>query len=131
MLKHRVLTAVVLLVVALWALFWADSMYWVGVMVFVSALAAWEWGGFVRLTNLFVRGGVFAVCCGSGLAGADVAINRCYFVIWRGIANAVCGCHCVTLSVESGARHLNGTLGEFELGNVAYSEFFLSGYCAS
>ncbi len=57
MLKHRVLTAVVLLVVALWALFWADSMYWVGVMVFVSALAAWEWGGFVRLTNLFVRGG--------------------------------------------------------------------------
>jgi phosphatidate cytidylyltransferase len=56
MLKHRVLTAIVLLVVALWALFFADSTYWVGVMVLVSALAAWEWAGFVRLTRLFVRG---------------------------------------------------------------------------
>jgi phosphatidate cytidylyltransferase len=53
MLKTRVLTAALLLVVFLPALFWLPKLHWALLMALVAAVAAWEWGG---LAGLQARG---------------------------------------------------------------------------
>ncbi len=65
MLKTRVITALALLAVLLPALFYLPPLAWAWVVAVLSALAAWEWGGFMRLgqTVRFALGGVFFAIC--------------------------------------------------------------------
>lgn len=49
MLKQRVITALVLLVVAVWALFFAGQVAWVTLMLAVALISAWEWSQFARI----------------------------------------------------------------------------------
>ena len=48
MLKQRVITAIVLLLVFLSAIFLLPPVGWVAVATLVAALAAWEWGGLMQ-----------------------------------------------------------------------------------
>lgn len=57
MLKQRIVTAMVLLVLALLALFVAPPLVWQAVVVGVAAIAAWEWTQFAKLTPLGQRMG--------------------------------------------------------------------------
>lgn len=49
MLRARILTATGLLAAFLIALFWFPPLAWIGLVVTALAVAAWEWGGLVRL----------------------------------------------------------------------------------
>ena len=51
MLRTRVLTALILLVAFLGALFLLPQVGWVGVATVIAAVAAWEWGALVRLSR--------------------------------------------------------------------------------
>jgi phosphatidate cytidylyltransferase len=55
MLKQRIITAVVLLVLALLALFVAPPLLWQTLIVLVVGLAAWEWTQFARVKANFAR----------------------------------------------------------------------------
>lgn len=48
MLKQRIITAIVLAVATIWALFEASDMGWKVSLLVVAAIAAWEWGGFAQ-----------------------------------------------------------------------------------
>ena len=48
MLKQRVITAIVLLLAFLSAIFLLPPVGWVAVATLVAALAAWEWGGLMQ-----------------------------------------------------------------------------------
>jgi phosphatidate cytidylyltransferase len=65
MLKTRVVTAVLLLVVFLLALFILPQPAWTAFATLVSAIAAWEWGGLMRLRSpvRFMVGVVLALIC--------------------------------------------------------------------
>lgn len=65
MLKTRIITAIVLLAVLLPCLFYSPPLIWGGVSAVVAALAAWEWGGFMRLgmRERFFLGLSLAVLC--------------------------------------------------------------------
>jgi phosphatidate cytidylyltransferase len=65
MLKTRVITALALLAVLLPALFYLPPLAWAWVVAVLSALAGWEWGGFMRLgqTVRLVLGGFFFAIC--------------------------------------------------------------------
>ena len=52
MLRTRIITAVFLLTVFLFALFIFPPLGWVAFATLVSAVAAWEWGGLMRLGSL-------------------------------------------------------------------------------
>lgn len=51
MLKTRVITAIVLLVAFLTALFVLPALGWVAVVTLIAALAAWEWGALMRFND--------------------------------------------------------------------------------
>ncbi|MDR1163894.1 MAG: phosphatidate cytidylyltransferase [Candidatus Accumulibacter sp.] len=51
MLKARILTAAVLLSVFFFALFALPPVGWAGFVTLIAALAAWEWGGLMRLDS--------------------------------------------------------------------------------
>ncbi|MBE0493237.1 MAG: CDP-archaeol synthase [Thiomicrospira sp.] len=55
MLKQRLITALVLIVVSLWALFGAEQLAWQVAVIFVSMIGAWEWAQFMRLDNRVMR----------------------------------------------------------------------------
>ena len=55
MLKHRIVTALALLLISLWALFGADTYAWYAVMTLLSAIAAWEWTQFARVKSKLAR----------------------------------------------------------------------------
>jgi len=56
MLKQRVITGLVLLVLALWALFQADSLQWQVAIILTSLIAGWEWAQFVQLKQAWLKG---------------------------------------------------------------------------
>ncbi|MDR1889194.1 MAG: phosphatidate cytidylyltransferase [Zoogloeaceae bacterium] len=64
MLKQRIITAIVLLVGFLAALFYLPPLYWAGLMALVSAVAAGEWGGLAGLQprGRLLFGGVMLIC---------------------------------------------------------------------
>lgn len=49
MLKQRVMTAVVLVILTIWALFFADPISWKFAVLLVGLIAAWEWAGFAQV----------------------------------------------------------------------------------
>lgn len=49
MLKQRIITALVLVVMSLWALFGAETLAWQAAIVLVAVLGAWEWAAFLGL----------------------------------------------------------------------------------
>jgi len=49
MLKQRVITALVLVALSIWALFFATDSVWKGVLLFTAFIAAWEWAGFAQI----------------------------------------------------------------------------------
>jgi len=49
MLKQRVITAIVLVVLSIWALFYSTDLVWKSVLLLVALIAAWEWAGFAQL----------------------------------------------------------------------------------
>ena len=66
MLKERIITAIVLLIGLLAALFYLPPLYWAGLMALVAAVAAWEWGGLAGLQQrgrLVFGGAMLLVCC--------------------------------------------------------------------
>jgi len=48
-LKQRVITAIILVVLSIWALFFSSDLVWKGVLLFVGFIAAWEWAAFAQL----------------------------------------------------------------------------------
>ena len=72
MLRTRVLTALILLVVFLGALFFLPPVGWVGVATVIAAVAAWEWGALVGL-----RGGSRVV-----FVAAIVLMCLAWVAIW-------------------------------------------------
>ncbi len=60
MLKQRIITAIVLLLILLPALFHTDPLYWRLVTLVLTAAAAWEWGRLNGLGQLGAWGGAFA-----------------------------------------------------------------------
>ncbi len=61
MLKQRVITAVVLVALTVWALFFASDMAWKIALLIVAALAAWEWAGFAEDVQLPVLKLIYAM----------------------------------------------------------------------
>lgn len=49
MLKQRIITAIVLVILSVWALFYSTDTVWKGVLLFVGFIAAWEWASFAQL----------------------------------------------------------------------------------
>jgi len=49
MLKQRIITAVVLVVLTVWALFYSSDMAWKIALLIVAGIAAWEWAGFAKI----------------------------------------------------------------------------------
>ena len=49
MLKQRIITALVLVAITVWALFYASDMGWKITLLALAMVAAWEWTGFSRL----------------------------------------------------------------------------------
>lgn len=60
MLKQRIITAIVLLLILLPALFHSDPLYWRLVTLVLTAAAAWEWGRLNGLGQFGAWGGAFA-----------------------------------------------------------------------
>jgi phosphatidate cytidylyltransferase len=65
MLRTRIITAVFLLTVFLFALFTFSPVGWAVFATFISAMAAWEWGGLMRLGSLarLIVGSVLVLIC--------------------------------------------------------------------
>lgn len=55
MLKQRIITAIVLVVLSIWALFFSSDAVWKGVLLFVGFIAAWEWSAFAQLRTPSLR----------------------------------------------------------------------------
>lgn len=55
MLKQRILTAIVLVVLSVWALFYSTDSVWKGVLLFVGFIAAWEWSAFAQIKTPALR----------------------------------------------------------------------------
>ncbi len=72
MLKTRILTALLLFIFFVSALFVFPHILWVAVATLVACLAAWEWGGFQRFSAAFRIGLAFAVA-GLALVFASLA----------------------------------------------------------
>ncbi|MDX1351718.1 MAG: phosphatidate cytidylyltransferase, partial [Thiomicrorhabdus sp.] len=49
MLKERIITAVVLVVLSIWALFFSTDAVWKAVLLIVAFIAAWEWTAFAQI----------------------------------------------------------------------------------
>ena len=87
MLKQRVITAIVLLLAFLSAIFLLPPVGWLAVATLVAALAAWEWGGLMqwgRVGRVALGGATAAYCLvvtlvqpsAVGLAGGDPELAR-------------------------------------------------------
>ncbi|QCU90191.1 phosphatidate cytidylyltransferase [Thiomicrorhabdus sediminis] len=55
MLKQRVLTAIVLVALSVWGLFFTSQSVWHGLLLAVGFIAAWEWAGFARIDAQALR----------------------------------------------------------------------------
>lgn len=49
MLKQRIITAIVLVALSIWALFYSTDLVWKGVILAVGFIAAWEWTRFAKI----------------------------------------------------------------------------------
>lgn len=65
MLKQRLVTAIVLLVVALFALFFATPLVWQALVAVLAAIAAWEWTQFARIKRSLVKVGFVVITLAS------------------------------------------------------------------
>ena len=81
MLRQRVITAVILLVIILWALFYASPWVWGVLSLALMTAAAWEWG---MLTAPGPKPGRQAL-----LVAAPVGIAGLIYLAWRGTAGPV------------------------------------------
>ncbi len=85
MLLTRVVTAVVLLLILIPALFLAPTTIWVGMVTVVAGVAAWEWGGLCRLSGLrlwaYVVMSVTLLLGAQWLAPADTPMRISVFMI--------------------------------------------------
>lgn len=83
MLKTRILTAIVMLAVFVPSLFLMPQFAWALLMTALAAVAAWEWGGFMRLAAKarLAMGGVLAALCllllffNPGMLGAGLPLR--------------------------------------------------------
>ncbi|WP_029934548.1 phosphatidate cytidylyltransferase [Thiomicrospira pelophila] len=64
MLKQRLITALVLIVVSLWALFGAEPLVWQSAVTLIAMIGAWEWTQFMRLENRIIKLAFSAVTAG-------------------------------------------------------------------
>ncbi len=71
MLKQRVVTAVILAVGAIWALFGASADVWMWLIFAVAAIAAWEWTGFASIDAAWQK----MIYAGSAVVIAYFALN--------------------------------------------------------
>ncbi|MCF6254007.1 MAG: phosphatidate cytidylyltransferase [Thiomicrorhabdus sp.] len=55
MLKQRIITAVILAVLAVLALFKSTDMVWQWIVLLIGVVMAWEWSGFAKLTALWQK----------------------------------------------------------------------------
>ncbi|MBN2865505.1 MAG: phosphatidate cytidylyltransferase [Thiotrichales bacterium] len=55
MLKQRIITAIILAVGAIWALFKASPDIWAVLLLGIGLIAAWEWAGFAKITSLWQK----------------------------------------------------------------------------
>lgn len=55
MLKQRIITAIVLVGLSIWALFYSTPDIWKGVLLLVGFIAAWEWSGFAKIETPSLR----------------------------------------------------------------------------
>jgi len=55
MLKQRIITAIVLVVLSIWALFYSTPDVWKGCLLLVGFIAAWEWSGFADIKTPSLR----------------------------------------------------------------------------
>ncbi|MFA7291620.1 MAG: phosphatidate cytidylyltransferase [Rhodocyclaceae bacterium] len=77
MLRTRVITALALLAALLPALFYLPPLAWAWVVAGLSAIAGWEWGGFMRLekTARVVLGTVFFALCSTAIVLQPAAMG--------------------------------------------------------
>lgn len=74
MLRQRVLTAILLLLVLIPSLLWMPAVAWAMLMALVAAIAGWEWAAFMRWQGskrLLMGGGVLFGCLLIGLLSPD------------------------------------------------------------
>lgn len=69
MLKQRIITALVLAIASILALFFASDFVWVGLMLALSVMAAWEWSGFAGLSRPLTRSIYALAVLGSSAIG--------------------------------------------------------------
>jgi len=62
MLKQRVITALVLVALSIWALFFSSDMVWKGILLIIAFIAAWEWTAFAK-----IKAPVLKVCYALGI----------------------------------------------------------------
>ena len=55
MLKQRIITAIILALGAVWALFEATPNVWAMILFGVGLIAAWEWAGFAKITSVWQK----------------------------------------------------------------------------
>ncbi|MEO5572972.1 MAG: phosphatidate cytidylyltransferase [Gammaproteobacteria bacterium] len=65
MLRRRLATGTVLVLLAIWAILWLPSFYFGIALALLVTIGAWEWAGLIRLTNVVGRSGytVLVVLC--------------------------------------------------------------------
>ena len=55
MLKQRIITALVLVALSIWALFFSSDLVWKGILLFIAFIAAWEWTAFAQIKTPSLR----------------------------------------------------------------------------
>ncbi|MBQ7626845.1 MAG: phosphatidate cytidylyltransferase [Rhodocyclaceae bacterium] len=87
MLKTRILTALLLLVVFLCALLYLPAPAWALLCAALTGIGAWEWGQFARLTSRGARAAFVAVCVVLALLATFAPLERLGGWIPSGAAN--------------------------------------------
>lgn len=87
MLKTRILTALLLLVVFLCALLYLPAPAWALVCAALAGIGAWEWGQFARLASRGARAAFVAVCVVLALLATFAPLERLGGWIPSGAAN--------------------------------------------
>lgn len=87
MLKTRILTALLLLVVFLCALLYLPAPAWALLCAALTGMGAWEWGQFARLTSRGARAAFVAVCVVLALLATFAPLERLGGWIPSGAAN--------------------------------------------
>lgn len=91
MLKQRLITALVLIVISSWALFGAEELIWQLAVILVAMVGAWEWTQFMRLERRILKLGFSLLTAGLVALGlyfdvqswiVYISIVQLVFVVW-------------------------------------------------